>query len=507
MITMMKTRGIHILILFLLLFGSSCEDFLEKPIQGFQVTDNYFATEEECQRAVFGCYESLSPDDWWQLDFFWMVGDVCSDDAFKGNSIEGDQRDFGNLANYNIHSNNEWLEFKWLYTYATISRCNLVIESVPESPVSLENKKLFVAEAKFLRAFSYFELVKNFGGVPLILTEISAGDGVVLRSTEEETFAQIEKDLGEASRDLPLKSEQAAQDIGRATKGAAQAFLAKAFVYQEKWTEAEVYSDSVILSGEYNVDDPFGEVWSVNNPNGNGSLFEIQNSYHDIYYVGTAVPVLSRSRADGGWGFGTPSSYLENAMEGDPRLPWTIIKEGDNVDADHSSYDTQLTENESGRINRKYYLSYAERPPKDEHLRSALNHILFRYADLLLLHAEITYHNNRETASLTTLNQVRDRVGLSPVNASGLNLLNAIYKERQLELAMEGQRYYDLKRTGRLTTVIQDFYDYNQNRSTDPYDAGHSKGALFRPGVHELFPIPASEIALSEYQIQQNDGY
>ena len=504
---MMKTRHIYIIALITLIISSSCEDFLDKPIQGFQVTENYFATDEECQRAVFGCYESLSPDDWWQLDFFWMVGDVCSDEAFKGNSIEGDQRDFGNLANFNIHSNNEWIEFKWLYTYATISRCNLVIEKVPGSPAPEANKKLFVAEAKFLRAFSYFELVKNFGGVPLILKEISAGDGVVQRSTEQAVYAQIEKDLKEASLDLPLKSEQAAEDIGRATKGAAQAFLAKALVYQEKWTEVQAYSDSVILSEEYNLDDLFGDVWSINNPNGNGSIFEIQHSYHDIYYVGSALPVLARSRADGGWGFGTPSSYLENAMEGDPRLPWTIIKEGDYVDADHPSYNTQLSENESGRINRKYYLSYSERPPKDEHLRSGLDHILFRYADLLLLHAEAAYHNGDEAASREALNRVRDRVGLSAVNTGGSNLLTAIYKERQLELAMEGHRYYDLKRTGRLTEVIQDFYDYNRNRSSDPYDAGHTKGALFRPGIHELFPIPASEIALSEYLIQQNNGY
>ncbi len=503
----MKAKGIYFIILFTLLLAYSCEDFLDKPIQGFQVSENYFATEEECQRAVFGCYESLSPDDWWQLDFFWMVGDICSDEAFKGNSIEGDQRDFGNLANFNIHSNNEWVEFKWLYTYATISRCNLVIDKVPDSPSSEENIKRFVAEAKFLRAFAYFELVKNFGGVPIILNEISAGDPVVKRSTEEEVFAQIEKDLEEASRALPLKSEQAAEELGRATKGAAHAFLAKAYVYQEKWSEAQIYSDSVIISGEYNLNDAFGDVWSVNNPNGNGSIFEIQHSFDDIYYVGTAVPVLSRSRADGGWGFGTPSSYLENAMEGDPRLSWTIIKEGDYVDADHPSYNTQLTENESGRINRKYYLNYTDRPSKDEHLRSGLNHILFRYADLLLLHAEITYHNGRESESLLALNQVRTRVALSPENAGGISLLKAIHKERQLELAMEGHRYYDLTRTGRLTEVIQDFFDYNQNRSTDPYDAGHNKGTLFRPGVHELFPIPASEIALSEYQIQQNFGY
>ena len=503
----MKAKTINGLILLVLLFGAGCEDFLDKPIQGFQVTENYFATEEECERALFGCYESLSPDDWWQLDFFWMVGDVCSDEAFKGNSIEGDQRDFGNLANFNINSNNEWLEFKWLYTYATISRCNLVIDKVPDSPASEENKKRFVAEAKFLRAFSYFELVKNFGGVPLVLKEISAGDGVVKRSTEEDVYAQIVKDLEEAAAALPLKSEQAAGAIGRATRGAAHAFLAKAFVYQEKWDEALVYSDSVIQSAEYNLNDPFGDVWSVNNPNGRGSIFEIQHSFHDIYYIGTALPVLSRSRADGGWGFGTPSSYLEKAMEGDPRRDWTIIKEGDYVDADHPSYNTELSMNESGRINRKYYLSYSERPSKDEHLRSALNHILIRYADLLLLHAEAAYHTADEPEALLALNQVRSRVGLSPVNASGASLLTAIYKERQMELAMEGHRYYDLKRTGRLTEVIQDFYDYNQNRSTDPYDAGHSKGALFRPGIHELFPIPASEIALSENQIMQNNGY
>lgn len=496
------------LTILLVLFASvGCEDFLEKPIQGLQVTENYFATEEECQRAVFGCYESLSPDDWWQLDFFWMVGDVCSDEAFKGNSIEGDQRDFGNLANFNIQSNNEWLEFKWLFSYATIMRCNLVIENVPESPASQKNKELFIAEAKFLRAFTYFELVKNFGGVPLVLTQVTADGAAIPRSTEEQIYAQIEEDLLEAAIYLPYKSAQTAAEMGRATKGAAHAYLAKAYAYQNNWDLAVIYTDSVVKSLEYNLDDPFEDVWSVQNPNGNGSIFEIQHSDHDVQYIGSALPVLSRSRADGGWGFGTPSSYLENTMAGDPRLQWTIIKEGDNVDGDHPSYDTQLSENESGRINRKYYLPISDRPSEWEHARSPLNHILFRYADLLLFHAEALYHTNSEGAARDALNEVRDRVGLAPVLASGNNLLLAIYRERQLELAMEGHRYYDLKRTGRLTEVIQDFYDYNQNRSTDPYDAGHTKGAMFRPGIHELFPIPASEVLRSEGVIEQNTGY
>lgn len=497
----------YIVILVALFAVAGCEKVLEKPIQGLQVTENYFATEEECQRAVYACYESLSPDDWWQLDFFWMVGDVCSDEAFKGNSIEGDQRDFGNLANYNIQSNNEWLEFKYLFSYTTIMRCNLVVEKVPESPASEENKALFIAEAKFLRALTYFELVKNFGGMPLILQQVTADEPWIPRSSAEDVYAQIEKDLKDAAAILPYKSLQSAEELGRATKGAAHAFLAKALVYQEKWTEAGVYSDSVINSVEYNLTDQFEDVWSVQNPNGNGSIFEIQHSDHDVHYIGSALPTLSRSRADGGWGFGTPSSYLEQAMAGDPRLQWTIIKEGDNVDVDHPSYDTQLSENESGRINRKYYIPLADRPSEWDYIRSPLNHIIMRYADLLLLHAEISYHTSNEGDARDAVNLVRDRVGLTPISASGSNLLMAIYRERQLELAMEGHRYYDLKRTGRLTEVIQDFYDYNQNRSTDPYDAGHNKGALFRPGIHELFPLPASEVLRSEGVLEQNPGY
>ncbi len=500
-------RYISIPFILLALLVTSCEDYLDKPLLGTQVTENYFATEAECLAATFGCYESMSPDDWWQLDYFWLVGDVCSDEAFKGNSIEGDQRDFGDLANFNIHASNEWLEYKWLYTYTTISRCNLVIEKVPEAPVSDELGRLLVSEARFLRAFSYFELVKNFGGVPLVLATTTANDPVIPRSSEEEVYQQIIRDFSAAAPYLPLKSGQSAADVGRATRGAAWAYLAKAHLYAEEWNSAQLFADSVISSGDYHLGDPFEDVWSVNNPNGAGSIFEIQHSYHDVHYIGNALPVITRSRVDGGWGFGTPSSYLEQAMQGDPRLQWTIIREGDNVDADHTSYDTKLTENESGRINRKYYLSFNDRPPKDEVWRTGLNHILIRYADLLLIYAEASYHNGQEGAALNSLNQVRARVRLDPVNASGENLLYAIYNERQMELALEGHRYYDLKRTGRLNDVMTDFVDYNLNLSTDPYDAGNNSGILFKPGIHDLFPIPETEVNLTENIVVQNPGY
>jgi hypothetical protein len=93
----------------------ACNDFLEQPIKGKQVLENYFTNEDECMKALSGCYASLSPEDWWENDIFYLVGDICSDDAFKGNSLEGDQRDFGELARFNITPQNEWIQFKWQY--------------------------------------------------------------------------------------------------------------------------------------------------------------------------------------------------------------------------------------------------------------------------------------------------------------------------------------------------------------------------------------------------------
>ena len=485
----------------------SCSDFIENEITGRQTLDNYYSNLSEVDKAVMGCYASLSPQDWWQNDFFWLVGDICSDDAFKGNTNQGDQRDFGNLADFNITSANEWLDIKWRYTYQGVFRCNLLIKNIIDSPIDATQKKIFIAEAKFLRGIYYFELVKNFGGVPLLTEPLTINEANESKASEIEIWMQIEKDFTEASTDLPKKSELIANTIGRATQGAALAYLAKASLYQNKFMEAQNYANQVINSADYNLNDSFENVWSINNPNGNGSIFEIQQSYNDIFDSGSALPVVTRSRADGGWGFCTPSSNLDNFMGNDPRRVHTIIRQGDFVDADHPSYDTNPSENMTGRINRKYYLSIPNRAPNEEHKRSGLNHILFRYADLLLMHAEASYQNGDEQSARISLNKVRSRVGLGDITTTGQQLLDDIYKERRLELAMEGHRYYDLKRTGRLAAAMSDFLDYNLNRSTDTYDAGNDEGKFFDATKHILFPIPQAEIDLSGGLITQNPQY
>jgi len=491
----------------LTLFFTGCEDYIENDVTGKQTLDSYYSNFDECDKAIIGCYASLSPEDWWQMDFFWMVGDICSDDAFKGNNNEGDQRDFGNLADFNITPANEWLEIKWRYTYQGIYRTNLAIENIPGAPIDEEQIRTFVAEAKFLRAVHYFELVKNWGAVPLLLEPLSVSDAKLERTPEDQIWAQIDSDFQEAAQALPSKSSLSAQNMGRATKGAALAYLAKSALYQKKYQEAYNYAQEVENLGDYNLSDAFENVWSIHNANGNGSIFEIQHSYNDLFYSGSALPVLSRSRADGGWGFTTPSSHLDNFMGDDPRRVHTIIRQGEYVDEEHPSYDTNPSENMSGRINKKYYLAMADRPEKDEYIRSGLNHILLRYADLLLMKAEAAFQNGNEAEAMALVNRVRERAGADLISLSGPDLLNAIYDERRLELAMEGHRYYDLKRTGRLAEAMQEFLTYNLSTNTDPYDAGNDEGKFFNPALHYLFPVPQTEIDLSGGLITQNPGY
>jgi len=495
------------LIIICAVFITSCSDYIDTSITGNQTLENFFKTEEEVNRAVMGCYAALSPNDWWQVDMFWLVGDVCSDDAFKGNTNPGDQRDFGNLADFNINPTNQWIDIKWRYTYQGIFRCNLVIKNAPTAIMNDDTRNRFIAEAKFLRAVHYFELVKNYGGVPLVLEPITINEANLSRSSESQVWAQIEKDLLEASEFLPQKNQQTAAQIGRATKGAAIAYLAKANLYQNKFQEAKTNAEIVINSGEYSLNANFQNVWSINNKNSSESIFEIQHSYNDVFDTGNALPVVTRSRADGGWGFGTPSSHLDNFMGNDPRRIHTIIRQGQFVNQNFPSYNTSPSENMTGRINRKYFLDINDRPANAPEKRSALNHILLRYADLLLMHAEASFQVGDESSARNSMNLVRARVNLPANNSNGQTLLSAIYNERRLELAMEGHRYYDLKRTGRLAQAMSDFLNYNMNTSTDTFDAGNDEGKFFNPSVHILFPIPQTEIDLSGGKITQNPGY
>ena len=515
---------------------TGCSDFLGEPIRGQQDLSEYFKTEDECKQQVTGCYQSLFYDDWWQIQKFYLAGDMCTDDMWMGNTTQ-DPGEYRDLAHYtgNTYSAGNCCQNFWQYRYKGILRCNVAIDRIPAVEFTDESlRDRYVAEAKFLRAFQYFDLVRNFGGVPLVIGLKLPSEVVgITRATIEQSYEQIERDLKEAIPALPKRSEYAANDLGRVTEGAAQGLLAKVYLYQEKYTEAEKLLQELTCRGEFSGNTPeykllknFGDVWSMDHNNSEESLFEVQTNNDISYNLGERISVVCGSRNDGGWAWGLPTSHLEKAFKDagdDERRKWTIIKHGEAVqgDPDVTSYTVKPEEHKSPRVTRKLYIPVSKRPKPYDAPHIPLNYRLLRYADILLMYAEVENALGNDGEARWALNEVRRRVDLSEVTASGTALRDAIRLERRLELALENNRLFDLRRwkddngKAAICNVMGTngtFVKYNLEQSTDNDEKNNqiensNKGITFKEGRDELFPIPTSEVTMSNGSIVQNPGY
>ncbi|MBK5719344.1 RagB/SusD family nutrient uptake outer membrane protein [Dysgonomonas sp. Marseille-P4677] len=508
---------------------SGCSDFLERPVLGQENLDTYFQNEEECLKQVAGCYQGIFWDGWWQIQAPTVGFDMCTDDLWMGNTTQS-QSDWIRMSHYGNSKTDGPLSNYWQYRYKGILRCNIVIEKVPEAPIKDEDlRKRMIAEAKFIRAYQYFELVKNFGGVPVVLGMLMPNelDGITRKSVEE-TYAQIEQDLKDAIADLPAKSEYAAKDLGRATRGAAMGYLGKVYLYQDKYSEAEKILGELIDTQEYDLCPDFKDVWSITNNNNVESLFEVQYSSDISYSLGGRLSVFTGSRDDDGWSWGQPTSNLEKAFldAGDgERLKWTIIKHGDDVPGDDTekakNYVISPSKHKSARINRKFYIPHNLRPEPYDADHIDLNYRLLRFADVLLMYAEAANELGHDSEARKALKRVRDRVSLPEITSSGKTLRDAIRLERRLELALENQRLYDLRRwtddNGKkaLCNVMGPngtFVKYNLYESTDEYETTNqkensNKGITFQENRDLLFPIPNTEVLLSGGSITQNPNF
>lgn len=517
---------------------TGCSDFLDSPVLGQQDLSGYFVNEDECKEQITGCYQSIFWDDWWQIQRFYLTCDMCTDDCWMGNTGQ-DASAHEDLAFYtgDATGGGESCQNFWQYRYKGILRCNIAVQRIPG--VEFQDEKLrdrYVGEAKFLRAFQYFDLVRCFGGVPVILEmKMPAEIEGIQRSSVAEVYTQIENDLKDAIAVLPKKSEYASADLGRVTQGAAQGLLAKVYLYQEKYEEAEDMLKRVIGldnygPGEYDLLSDFGDVWSTEHNNSVESLFEVQTNSDISYNLGLRMPVVCGSRDDSGWAWGLPTSHLEKAYDdaGDEvRKKWTIIKDkatevpGDPHWTEANPYTVTGTNHKSGRVTRKVYIPYGQRPETYDASHNPLNYRLLRYADVLLMYAEVENKLGNDTQARWALNKVRARVGLDEVNSSGTALRDAIRLERRLELALENQRLYDIRRwkndSGK--PVISDimgpngsFVRYNTVESTDTYEVSNqressNKGSNFKEDRDLVFPIPTTEITQSNGSITQNPGY
>lgn len=561
------------LLAILTLFGSltftSCEDFLTEEVRGQQNLDTYFTTADECEAYITGCYQDITCGGWWNINTVWLLSEMCSDDAWMGNTTQS-QSDYISLAHYqgNGASNGPISNF-WQYRYKGILRCNVAIDRI--SNTELEDKELqarLVAEARFLRGYFYFELARNFGGVPLI-TEFKMPEEIqgITRASLENTYKFIEEDLIAAAEVLPKRSEYADADMGRATSGAALGLLGKVYLYQEKWTEARDVLQKLIPESGYTGEDAqtteydllpnFGDVWDKDFDNSVESLFEVQYEYHATLAVGGSLSTVTGARSCGaalgdGWAWCQPTANLEAAYsEDDERREWTIIKTGCteikgeteenftkilNDNKEISVYDDCVEKynlpanslvidpsgHKSGRIIRKYYLPLNDRPEVYNTDKSPLNHRILRYADVLLMYAEACNALSDDTHAQAALNRVRNRAGLSPVSVTGNELRHAIRNERRLELAFEQNRLYDIRRwkddngkpvIANLMGENGSFVKWNTDPATrdamewDNQGEASDKGKSFREDRDLLFPIPLYEVTMSNGSIEQNPNW
>ncbi len=495
----MKSKYIVISIIALSFF--SCEkDFLEKtPIVG-TTEENFYRTEEDAIAAVNAAYASLQ----FQMSpaghFRWFWGDIMSDDSEKGGSGDNDANDLLQLETFKGPTNTDLLEAEWGADYEGIYRANVVLEKVPAIDMDEELKARILGEAKFIRAWNFYNLVTMFGGVPLADHVLAPSEYNMPRASADQVWDLIETDLQQASSDLWKRSEYSSADLGRITQGAAQALLIKTYLWREKWNEAKVTAEAIIQSGEYQLVADYADIFPLYGENNEESIFEIQymnasggNWGDNNANEGSFTNVFTRARGQfAGYGFNIPTQdfvdeFFEEGFE-DPRLKSTVFRVGDEM-GDRGVFTIDAT----GGLPflyypKKYFNPKSEDAPfGDPNPNGGSNDRVIRYADVLLMHAEAAYHTGDENGARNSLNAVRARVQIPTLTVSGSALLDAIYRERRIELGLEAHRFFDLVRTGR---------------------AQQELGPLgFVAGVHELFPIPSSQIQATNGALTQNPGY
>ncbi|GAA4307773.1 RagB/SusD family nutrient uptake outer membrane protein [Compostibacter hankyongensis] len=493
--------------------------------------DLYYTTVQQCNTSTQVCYRYIDWDSWWQtFNWRYLSGEAASDNAWIGNTYQSSHSTYDVVSQYTIDAGNDRNESQWIQLYKGIGIFNSAIEGISGSPIDTADKQRFTGELKFLRAWCYFDLVRNYGGVPLVL-KTYLPDTHLPRNTVKEVYDQLIADLKEAAAVLPLKSAYAPADKFRASKGAALALLAKIYLYAEDWADAETAAKQVMDMGDYHLENDFGDLWDYHYKNGAESIFEIQTASSQNPPLPSSPLYMMNSVADAGWGYYSVTSDLENAYLSEKdsiRRVWTINKQGEPVagDPDNKSFDGRgyvpggpSPASKSGRFCRKWYVPKAERPSNGLYSR---DDIILRLADVILIHAEACAMQQKTAEALASLKMIRDRVQLpTDMSLSGWDLINAVRKERRLEMAFEGDRLYDLRRwkdpAGK--RVIEDIFGpngsfvlYNTKTSKDVFETNNTlepqnKGIHFNPAVHLLWPIPNSEIVASGGVVEQNPGY
>jgi starch-binding outer membrane protein, SusD/RagB family len=486
----------YIFILFGLLIVVSCSDsFLNKaPLDSIN-TSNFYQTEDDAIAAINGAYQPLQ----WPKIYNMRI---WTTDIMAGNSIVGaggstDGIETQDMANFVTATDNAGVLDLWRGPAPGILRCNTVLQKIVNMNIDESLKSRITGEAKFLRGLYYFILVQMFGDVPLILEPQAPGDNLYpSRTNKSVIYEQIIADLTDAIALLPTREEYSSSDIGRASKGSATGLLAKVYLVLGNYDKVVELTNSVKSLG-YKLNANYAFNFDVNNKNSIESLFEVQysgNGGEDFWsdenqsswlsaYTG---PRNSNMVADG-WGWNQPTQEFVNSYEnGDLRKDVTIFYEGCPA-FDGMAYDKNYST--TGYNLRKFLVSKSIASTKES---NPMDWPVLRYSDVLLMKAEALNELGRTTEAEAPLNEVRARAGLTAVTGlSKADFREKVFHERRVELAFEGQRWFDMIRI---------------NEGQYALDFLHSIGKTNATTKHLLWPIPQKERDANP-NLTQNPGY
>ena len=518
-------------------FFTGCKDYLTEIEPGTDLLEDFYISTDAAVQNVTACYVPLM----WEYGgtYFseWFFGDIMSDDALKGGGSTTDMGDAYDFENWRTTSGNGLLLSFYRAQYQGIARCNLALQYVDGMKVGIDEnftadmKARLLAEAYYLRAYYYFRLLRVYAGVPMVLEVMDSSDKWGQpRASVDAMFTQILADLTKAEEGLWLKSKYDAADLGRATKGAAQAMLMKVNLYMASpywqtyglsksaaqcYADAKTWGEKVINSGEYDLCDNYEDNFTLVGENGKESIFEIQ--YAEVpwgdygegfgFTAGSFTQVLVRSRSSrigGGWGFDHPSQNLYDEFEaGDPRRDVAILVPKDELmETPSVEYylGNKMLNNKYGMYRDSTYSGCGFGQWGLHASRGPLNNRQIRYADVLLMYAEACLGGGDAGTAKTYINKVRARAGLTDIDVADEA---ALRHERRCELAMEGHRWFDIVRWN---IAYETITAYEAGESAE-YKAQVALGGGFKKGQHEILPIPYDEILLNPEKMEQNPYY
>lgn len=456
---------------------SACsKSFVTNVASPSQILESgYFANKDNFKAALTGIYGTLRL----RYNNFWKMAEVPSDNTLAAGSVTADT---GPLDQFSWTSTDRNILSEWQGEYQTIAHCNNFLDQIQDFNLGDSTlKKQWIGEAKWIRALAYFNLVRFFGNVPLVVTKIKtdAEAYAYKRDSVSKIYDQIIKDLIAAEECLPI-NYTISSDVGRVTSGAAKALLGKVYLTQNRWDDAANKLSELINLNTYSLVPTFGDVFSTTNEANAEIIFSVQ---------------YSRGTAKEGSAF--TQSFLPTTL---PFLI-TLAPRGSNQGTKNlfDAFETNDARKATciQRYGSYYTRKFMDNPPSVNEGEN--NWIVLRHADVLLMYAEALEEQGTAASISQSIdivnNQIRKRAGLAPISKSlsQANLRLAIEKERRLELCFEGHRWFDLIRTNRMESVMKaQFFADNLPYTVIPERA--------------LFPIPFRELTINP-KLEQNPGY